>query len=97
MCNHKRLRKALVTLGLVTRDQATQWNVRVLVRDLRKPLPFRENAFSVVYASHVLEHLYLVEAQRLLCECRRVLKSGGVIRLVVPDLRSIIAEYLKKK
>jgi ubiquinone/menaquinone biosynthesis C-methylase UbiE len=68
-----------------------------LVHDLRKPLPFRENTFSAVYASHVLEHLYLADAQRLLSECRRVLKPGGVIRLVVPDLRSMVEDYLKRK
>jgi ubiquinone/menaquinone biosynthesis C-methylase UbiE len=47
--------------------------------------------------AHVLEHLYLEDAQKLLKECKRVLRPGGVIRLVVPDLRSMAASYLKNK
>jgi ubiquinone/menaquinone biosynthesis C-methylase UbiE len=71
--------------------------VRPLVHDLTKPLPFQANSISAVYASHVLEHLYLVDAQRLLSECKRVLKPGGVIRLVVPDLHAMAVNYLDKK
>jgi len=67
------------------------------VHDLTKPLPFKENSVSVIYGAHVLEHLYLADAQRLLGECKRVLRPGGVIRLVVPDLRSMVASYLKNK
>ena len=33
----------------------------------------------------------------LLGECKRVLRRGGVIRLVVPDVRSMVASYLKNK
>jgi hypothetical protein len=35
-----------------------------------------------------------VEAQQLLAECRRVTKPGGVVRIVVPDLRSMVVDYL---
>jgi ubiquinone/menaquinone biosynthesis C-methylase UbiE len=67
------------------------------VHDLTKPLPFSENSFSVIYGSHVLEHLYLTDARRLLSECERILKPGGVIRLVVPDLYHMVDTYLKNK
>jgi predicted SAM-dependent methyltransferase len=45
-----------------------------IVHDLRKHLLFQENSFSATYASHVLEHLYLADAQGLLSECKRILK-----------------------
>jgi SAM-dependent methyltransferase len=67
------------------------------VHDLTKPLPFPDNTFSVIYGAHVLEHLYLTDARRLLHECRRILRPGGLIRLVVPDLRFMTANYLKNK
>lgn len=96
--NHPHLRKVLRSVGLIGKvDQGPQWSVRPLVHDLRKPLPFRENTFSAIYGSHVLEHLYLNDAQRVLSECKRILKRGGVLRLVVPDLHFMVLDYLKKK
>src|SRR6266481_2015573 len=96
--HHPHLRKMLEAVGLInSTNQGAYWNVRPMVHDLRRPLPFKENTFSAIYASHVLEHLYLVESQRLLAECKRVLKPGGVIRLVVPDLRFMVTDYLQRK
>jgi predicted SAM-dependent methyltransferase len=95
--NHRVLRKVLETVRVIDPNRGAQWKVRPLVHDLTKPLPFGENSFSSVYASHVLEHLYLVEAQRLLSECKRVLRAGGVIRMVVPDLRTMVTAYLESK
>jgi len=97
LSNHRYLRSSLETLGLINQNQGAQWNVRPLVHNLTKPLPFVDNTVSVIYGAHVLEHLYLADAQRLLTECKRVLRPGGVIRLVVPDLRSMVTSYLKAK
>jgi predicted SAM-dependent methyltransferase len=89
------LRKALKAIHLLPADlEGIAWNRDILIHDLRKPLPFQDNYFYSIYASHVLEHLYLEEANILLKECVRVLLPGGVLRIVVPDLRSIIAEYI---
>lgn len=73
------------------------WSPSVLVLDVRKPLPTPDNSMSVIYTSHLLEHLYLGEARRLLQECFRVLEAGGVLRVVVPDLYAIILEYSEGK
>ena len=72
----------------------TPWNPDVFVHDVRKPMPFDDGTFSAVYASHLLEHLYQDEARRLLAECFRILRHGGVIRIVVPDLQAIVRTYL---
>lgn len=66
----------------------------VLSVDLRKRLPFPDQEFDAVYASHVLEHLTPQEAKQLLVEVRRVLRAGGIARLVVPDLEGIVRDYL---
>jgi SAM-dependent methyltransferase len=63
--------------------------------DARSGLPFDDGAVVACYASHVLEHLSKVEASRLLAECQRVLRPGGVIRLVVPDLEGIARHYVR--
>ena len=63
--------------------------------DLRRGLPYEDGAFDAVYHSHVLEHLTPEEARRMLVECRRVIRPGGVIRLAVPDLEEIARVYLE--
>ena len=73
------------------------WSPDILIHDVRKPLPFQDNSLCAVYASHLLEHLYLEEAKRLLRECFRVLQPNGVLRMVVPDLRAIVLEYMGEK
>lgn len=97
LSNHSHLLTVLESIGLTKGDQGAEWKARPVVHDLRKPLPFKENTFSAIYASHVLEHLYLSDAQRLLSECKRVLMPGAAIRLVVPDLHSIVVDYLNRK
>ena len=98
LSQHGYLRRLLLIAGVIGRDaQGARWNVRPLVHDLTKPLPFEDNSIAAVYGAHVLEHLYLADAQKLLSECRRVLQVGGVIRLVVPDLQSMVLIYLRKK
>ncbi len=67
----------------------------VLRHDLLNPLPFPDASFAVVYHSHVLEHLPRSKAPAFLSECRRVLKAGGTLRVVVPDLETIARLYLK--
>jgi len=74
-----------------------KWNPDIFIHDLQNPLPFPDNSFSAIYASHVLEHLYLNQAQNLLKECFRVLKPNGVLRIMTPDLGSIVENYLKNK
>jgi SAM-dependent methyltransferase len=67
----------------------------VLAHDLRLGIPFPDGHFDAVYHAHLLEHLAPAEAARLLAECRRVLRPGGVLRVVVPDLEAIARLYLE--
>jgi predicted SAM-dependent methyltransferase len=62
--------------------------------DARFPIPVPDSSADYVYSSHFLEHLDLVIAERVLAECFRILKPGGLIRIVVPDLYRISREYL---
>ena len=62
--------------------------------NLNDPLPFEDNSVDVVYHSHVLEHFSKCKAKEFLKECYRVLKPGGIIRVVVPNLEDIVINYL---
>jgi SAM-dependent methyltransferase len=59
-------------------------------------IPHDRASVDVVYSSHMIEHLDRWEAERFLAECRRVLKPGGILRIVVPDLRITLRDYLAK-
>jgi len=68
---------------------------RVRAHDLNQGLPFPDGSYDGVYHSHVLEHFTAQDGLRLLRECFRVLRPGGVIRVVVPDLERIATGYLE--
>lgn len=59
-------------------------------------IPHPDSSVDVIYSSHMIEHLDRLEAQKFLAECRRVLKPGGVLRIVVPDLRVTVNDYVAK-
>ena len=65
----------------------------VIAHNLNCGIPFEDGSFDVVYHSHLLEHFSKSSAQRFMNECHRVLKDGGIIRVVVPDLEQIIKGY----
>lgn len=68
---------------------------QVQAHDLTQGIPFSNETFDAVYHSHVLEHLGRQAAEKLLRECYRVLKHGGIVRVAVPDLERIARLYLQ--
>lgn len=67
----------------------------VIGHDILTGLPFPDDTFDVVYHSHVLEHIPKALAPDFMKECWRVLRSGGVLRVVTPDLERLVREYLR--
>ena len=63
--------------------------------DLKYGIPLREGSADFVYSSHFLEHLFRADATHLLGESYRVLKPGGTVRVVVPDLAYAVSLYGK--
>jgi SAM-dependent methyltransferase len=59
-----------------------------VVCDLRK-LPVPDQTFDIVYSSHTLEHFGFNSVQTILKEWTRVLKVGGELRIVVPNIRHV--------
>ena len=56
-------------------------------------LPFEDNSVNLIYASHVFEYFDREEAVDVLKEWNRVLKSGGTLRIAVPDFKKMIKLY----
>jgi len=66
----------------------------IVVHDLRKGIPYPAESVGAVYHSHFLEHLDRPHARSFLLEVLRVLKPGGIQRIVVPDFERLCADYL---
>lgn len=61
--------------------------------DVARPFRFPDQSFEAVYSSHLLEHLHPDVAEQCLSEILRVLIPGGVLRIAVPDLDSMVERY----
>lgn len=90
------LLRVLATV-LLSGDRLQRFNAlpkNLVVHDLSRGIPFPDASVDVVYHSHVLEHLDRDVAHRFIRECARVLRPGGLIRVVVPDFERYCREYL---
>jgi len=63
--------------------------------DVTKQIPEKNGSVDLIYSSHMLEHLEKEDAIKFLKEARRILKSRGVIRIAVPNIKYHIENYLK--
>jgi SAM-dependent methyltransferase len=61
--------------------------------DCRRGMPFDDNSVDAIFAEHVFEHLDPVGGANFLRECRRCLRVGGIVRIVVPDAGRYISLY----
>lgn len=61
--------------------------------NLVKGIPLESDSVDICYHSHFLEHLSYEDGIRMIREVYRVLKPGGVHRLVLPDLRKWVNAY----
>jgi predicted SAM-dependent methyltransferase len=54
--------------------------------DATRRFPFPDGCIDIVYSEHMIEHVPWHGGQAMLRECFRVMKPGGLIRLVTPNL-----------
>lgn len=80
--------------GWVNIDMARPGRKLDLRWDLRRGLPFPNGTVNAVFSEHLFEHLDLASSLGLMKECRRVLKTGGIFRIGVPDLGRYLHAYM---
>jgi predicted SAM-dependent methyltransferase len=91
LAGHRWLARAALRLFGI---EIGHWPQGIRCRSVSRGLGFEDESIAVVYASHLLEHLYRQEALRFLRDVRRALVPGGVCRIVVPDVAAIVGWYL---
>lgn len=67
-----------------------------VVADASLPLPFPDNSFDLVYASHILEHFHRDQTVDVLKMWSRVLAPGGTMRIAVPDFQKCVWWYINR-
>ena len=65
--------------------------------DMTERLPFEDACFDYMFSEHVIEHLSYEQGLGMLCECHRVLRPGGRIRIATPDLAFLVDLYAAEK
>jgi predicted SAM-dependent methyltransferase len=67
-----------------------------VVWDITKGIPFKDNQFFGVYTEHCLEHLSYQQVKFVLAEIFRLLQSGTIVRIVVPNAALYLEVYCQQ-
>jgi predicted SAM-dependent methyltransferase len=82
--------------GWINIDFEPVMNIEVAA-DLRRDFPLRSDSVDLIHSEDFIEHVDGADGKRALRECYRVLRPGGVMRLLTPDLRAIVQEiYIRR-
>ena len=88
------LRRVTRAAYALSGQKAFDYPRHVRYLNVNRRFPFKSETVDGIYASHVWEHLYYENARKATHECHRVLRHGGIVRLVVPDLRVYCERYI---
>lgn len=65
-----------------------------IVDDSTKLAKFESNSVDLIYTSHMFEHLSREDSKRALRRWWEILKSGGILRIAVPDFEKLASHYM---
>lgn len=68
-------------------------NKKLYWRDLTDKIPLTDNSIDIVFSSHFLEHLTKIKGEQFLNDIYRIMKPGGLVRILVPDLDLAIQKF----
>lgn len=75
-----------INIDLVGDPVEVPWN-------LARGIPFDSDSVDGIFHEHLLEHIDISSGYRFMQNCHRVLKTGGILRVVVPDAGAATASY----
>jgi len=65
--------------------------------DISQHIPLPNNHVELIFSRGTMEHLKYSELINCFIENYRILKKGGVVRMLVPDFDLMIQKYINKK
>jgi len=68
-----------------------EWDILLL-----KPISYSNNSIEIIYTSHTLEHITDEAALWFMQESYRILKPGGILRILLPDIELAYNAYNRK-
>ena len=84
----------LPIIGRFIKKNSSRFPANVRPGNIVRGLPVPDGSATGVYASHVLEHLTRDEFDVAIKNTYRILKPGGIFRLIVPDLEGRCRRYI---
>src|SRR5262245_11945291 len=84
----------LPLIGRFYTTNATRFPDNVRFGNIVRGLPVQKTSCQGIYCSHVLEHLALEDFHTALSHTYDYLQTGGVFRIVLPDLAQLTRAYL---
>ena len=67
------------------------------VDDVKALTKFTKDSVELIYASHILEHITRLEYTNVLSRWYDLLKTGGILRIAVPDIEKVFEHYNKNR
>jgi len=64
--------------------------------DVSKRLPFEDETFDIMVASHILEHIEMSIVKDVIKDWMSCLKKDGTLIISVPDSRALAERYITK-
>lgn len=81
-------------LSTARRKRLADLPANIVAHDLSRGIPCADSSVDAIFHSNMLEHLDRDVAPHFLSEALRVLKPGGIHRIVVPDFELSCTQYL---
>ena len=82
--------------GVWTNIDFTSNSPSIKKADILNGMPFKDNQFDVIYSSHFIEHIPKEDVFLFLKDVYRILKPGGLFRVISPDLEFLSLEYISQ-
>jgi predicted SAM-dependent methyltransferase len=93
-----RIQQTPILGAILKRSLGQTFERNVRYGDITEGLPgIEDGTVDGVYCSHVLEHMSLEHFRMALQKTYKMLKPGGVFRIIMPNLEILIRDYISDK